>query len=293
MFSASDVKTLREKTGAGMLDCKKALQETNGNMDAAIDYLREKGIAKAAKKGERIAAEGLSQIFINGDKALVLEVNSETDFVAKNEEFKAFVTTLGETILNSDAKTMEEALNLQVNGESLESLIIAITAKIGEKISFRRFQVLEKTANQYFGSYIHMGGRIASLVLIDGGNEEVAREVAMHAAAMRPLYVNSSEVPTEVLEKEKNIMRQELLNEGKPADKIDNILVGKVRKYYEEVCLENQIFVKAENKETVFDYLKNNNSKLVSMIRYEVGEGIEKKQENFAEEVMSQINRNN
>ena len=289
MFSASDVKTLREKTGAGMLDCKKALQETNGNMDAAIDYLREKGIAKAAEKGERIAAEGLSQIFINGDKALVLEVNSETDFVAKNEEFKAFVTTLGETILNSDAKTMEEALNLQVNGESLESLIVAITAKIGEKISFRRFQVLEKTANQHFGSYIHMGGRIASLVLIDGGNEEVAREVAMHAAAMRPLYVNSSEVPTEVLEKEKNIMRQELLNEGKPAEKIDNILVGKVRKYYEEVCLENQIFVKAENKETVFDYLKNNNSKLVSMIRYEVGEGIEKKQENFAEEVMNQI----
>ena len=293
MFSASDVKTLREKTGAGMLDCKKALQETNGNMDAAIDYLREKGIAKAAKKGERIAAEGLSQIFINGDKALVLEVNSETDFVAKNEEFKAFVTTLGETILNSDAKTMEEALNLQVNGESLESLIVAITAKIGEKISFRRFQVLEKTANQHFGSYIHMGGKIASLVLIDGGNEEVAREVAMHAAAMRPLYVNSSEVPTEVLEKEKNIMRQELLNEGKPAEKIDNILVGKVRKYYEEVCLENQIFVKAENKETVFDYLKNNNSKLVSMIRYEVGEGIEKKQENFADEVMSQINGNN
>ena len=293
MFSASDVKTLREKTGAGMLDCKKALQETNGNMDAAIDYLREKGIAKAAKKGERIAAEGLSQIFINGDKALVLEVNSETDFVAKNEEFKSFVTTLGETILNSDAKTMEEALNLQVNGESLESLIIAITAKIGEKISFRRFQVLEKTANQHFGSYIHMGGRIASLVLIDGGNEEVAREVAMHAAAMRPLYVNSSEVPTEVLEKEKNIMRQELLNEGKPAEKIDNILVGKVRKYYEEVCLENQIFVKAENKETVGDYLKNNNAKLVSMIRYEVGEGIEKKQENFAEEVMSQINGNN
>lgn len=293
MFSASDVKTLREKTGAGMLDCKKALQETNGNMDAAIDYLREKGIAKAAKKGERIAAEGLSQIFINGDKALVLEVNSETDFVAKNEEFKSFVTTLGETILNSDAKTMEEALNLQVNGESLESLIVAITAKIGEKISFRRFQVLEKTANQHFGSYIHMGGRIASLVLIDGGNEEVAREVAMHAAAMRPLYVNSSEVPSEVLEKEKNIMRQELLNEGKPAEKIDNILVGKVRKYYEEVCLENQIFVKAENKETVFDYLKNNNSKLVSMIRYEVGEGIEKKQENFAEEVMSQINGNN
>ena len=290
MFSASDVKTLREKTGAGMLDCKKALEACEGNLDKAVDWLREKGIAKAAKKTDRIAAEGLAEIFVNGNKALVLEVNSETDFVAKNEEFKNFVKTVGEAILNSDAKTMDEAKNILVNGETIDSLTIAITAKIGEKISIRRFEVLTKKDEENFGSYIHMGGRIASLVKVAGANEEVAKDVAMHAAAMRPLYLNESEVPTIVLEKEKNVMRQELLNEGKPADKIENILVGKVRKYYEEVCLENQIYVKAENKETVAKFLSDNNGKLVAMVRFEVGEGMEKRNENFADEVMSQIN---
>lgn len=290
MFSASDVKALREKTGAGMLDCKKALDETNGNIDAAVDWLREKGIAKAAKKTDRIAAEGLADIFINGNKALVLEVNSETDFVAKNDEFKNFVKIVGHAILNSDVKSLEDAQKIEVNGETIESMTIALTAKIGEKISIRRFSVLEKNDEEVFGSYIHMGGRIASLVKITGTDTNVAREVAMHAAAMRPLYVNETEVPSDVLEKEKNIMREELLNEGKPADKIDNILVGKVRKYYEEVCLENQIYVKAENKETVGKFLINNNSKLLAMVRFEVGEGMEKRNENFADEVMSQIN---
>ena len=290
MFSASDVKTLRENTGAGMLDCKKALQETEGNMEKAIDWLREKGIAKASKKSDRIAAEGLSQIFVLDNKALILEVNSETDFVSRNDEFKNFVNTLGETIINSNATTMDEALSLEVDNQTVADLIVAITAKIGEKISFRRFNVLTKNDNETFGAYLHNGGKIASLVLIEGSNSDVAKDVAMHAAAMRPLYVNSSLVPSEVLEKEKNIMRQELLNEGKPADKIENILVGKVRKYYEEVCLENQIFIKAENKETVSKYLENNNSKLITMIRFEVGEGIEKRQDDFASEVMSQIN---
>lgn len=290
MFSASDVKTLREKTGAGMLDCKKALEACEGNLDNAIDWLREKGIAKAQKKSDRIAAEGLSQIFTNSNTAIILEVNSETDFVAKNDEFKKFVEVLGNALLNSNVETMEEALKLEVNGETVESMIMAITAKIGEKISFRRFARLTKNDNEVFGGYLHMGGKIASLVLIEGQSEEVAREVAMHAAAMRPLYVNAKMVPTDVLEKEKEIMRQELLNEGKPADKIENILVGKVRKFYEEVCLENQIFVKAENKETVEKYLANNNSKLITMIRYEVGEGMEKRNDDFASEVMSQIN---
>ena len=290
MFSASDVKTLREKTGAGMLDCKKALEACEGNLDNAIDWLREKGIAKAQKKSDRIAAEGLSQIFTNDNNAIILEVNSETDFVAKNDEFKNFVNVLGNALLNSSVETMEDALKLEVNGETVESMIMSITAKIGEKISFRRFTRLTKSDNESFGGYLHMGGKIASLVLVEGNNEEVAREVAMHAAAMRPLYVNANEVPTEVLEKEKDIMRQELLNEGKPADKIENILVGKVRKFYEEVCLENQIFVKAENKETVEKYLANNNSKLITMIRYEVGEGMEKRNDDFASEVMSQIN---
>lgn len=290
MFSASDVKTLREKTGAGMLDCKKALEACEGNLDKAVDWLREKGIAKAAKKNDRIAAEGLADIFIENNKAVVLEINSETDFVAKNEEFKNFVKIVGEALLKSNATKMEDALNIMVDNETIEQKVIAITAKIGEKISLRRFEVLTKNDDEVFGSYIHMGGRIAALVLIKGNNEQVAREVAMHLAAMRPLYVNESEVPEDVLEKEKEIMRQELLNEGKPADKIDNILVGKVRKYYEEVCLENQIYVKAENKETVGKFLANNDSKLVSMTRFEVGEGMEKRNENFADEVMSQIN---
>ena len=289
MFNASDVKNLREKTGAGMLDCKKALEACNGNIESAIDWLREKGIAKAAKKSERIAAEGLAAIFIKDNKAVVLEVNSETDFVAKNDEFKNFVNKVGEAILNSDVNSIEEANKIEVNGETIENMTIALTAKIGEKISIRRFKRLEKNDNQVFGSYIHMGGKIASLVTIEGNNSDIAREVAMHSAAMRPLYLNEFDVPSEVLEKEKNIMREELLNEGKPADKIDNILVGKVRKYYEEVCLENQIYVKAENKETVSKFLANNNSKLVSMIRFEVGEGMEKRNENFADEVMSQI----
>ena len=290
MFSASDVKTLREKTGAGMLDCKKALEACEGNIDSACDWLREKGIAKAQKKGDRIAAEGLSQIFVDGNKAVILEVNSETDFVAKNDEFKNFVNELGTILLNSEANTMEEALAVSVNGENIATKVVNITAKIGEKISFRRFTRIVKNDDEVFGDYLHMGGKIAVLTTVKGDSETVARDVAMHAAAMRPLFVRSEDVPEETLEKEKEIMRQELLNEGKPADKIENILVGKVRKYYEEVCLLNQIFVKAENKETVEKYLANNNSTLIEMIRYEVGEGIEKRQDNFAEEVMSQIN---
>ena len=290
MFSASDVKSLREKTGAGMLDCKKALEACDGSLDKAIDWLREKGIAKAAKKSDRIAAEGLSQTFISGNKAVVLEVNCETDFVAKNEEFKSVVEKIGNALLENENCSDEEALKIKIDGQTIEELIVGLTSKLGEKISFRRFVAITKNDNQNFGSYIHMGGRIASLVVIEGGNSEVAKEVAMHAAAMRPLYVNSSEVPEDVLEKEKEIMRQELLNEGKPADKIDNILVGKVRKYYEDVCLENQIFVKAENKETVAKYLENNGAKLISMIRFEVGEGIEKRQDDFAREVMNQVN---
>ena len=290
MFSASDVKTLREKTGAGMLDCKKALEACEGNIDSACDWLREKGIAKAQKKGDRIAAEGLSQIFVDGNKAIILEVNSETDFVAKNDEFKNFVNELGTILLNSDAETMEDALKVSVDGEDIATKVVNITAKIGEKISFRRFSRVVKNDDEVFGDYLHMGGKIAVLTTVKGESETVARDVAMHAAAMRPLFVRSEDVPAETLEKEKEIMRQELLNEGKPADKIENILVGKVRKYYEEVCLLNQIFVKAENKETVEKYLANNNSTLVSMIRYEVGEGIEKRQDNFAEEVMNQIN---
>ena len=292
MISASLVKELRELTGAGMLDCKKALEATNGDIKEATTWLREKGIAKAAKKESRIAAEGLADIVIDGNKAVVIEVNSETDFVAKNSEFVELVKTIGNAILNNDVKTNEEVLNLSINGETISDLIVAKTAKIGEKLSFRRFEKVTKTDSQNFGSYIHMGGRIAVLITLENANEEVAKEVAMHAAAMRPSYVKSTDVPTDVLEKEKSIMREQLLNEGKPADRIDGILVGKVNKYYEDVCLENQIFVKAENKESVSKYVANNNGSIVSMIRYEVGEGMEKRCEDFAEEVAKQMAQN-
>lgn len=290
MFSASDVKDLRERTGAGMMDCKKALQETNGDMDQAIDWLREKGIAKAAKKEGRIAAEGTTKMIVDGNKAIILEVNSETDFVAKNEKFTTFVDKLANAIMNSDVTDMDSALALTTDEGTVSDMIVSAVSQIGEKISFRRFEKVVKTDSQVFGTYSHMGGRIATLVVLEGANGEVAKEVAMHAAAMNPQYVKASEVPTEVLEREKDIMREQLLNEGKPADRIENILVGKVNKYYSEICLEDQVFIKAENKETVKDYVKANGGEIVSMIRYEVGEGIEKRQENFAEEVMNQIN---
>ena len=290
MISASLVKELREKTGAGMLDCKKALEANNGDLNASIDWLREKGISKAAKKADRIAAEGIAEILIDSNKAAIVEVNSETDFVAKNEEFISLVNEILKAIISSDAKTVEELEEVETESGKIKDLIISKTATIGEKISLRRFAKLEKNDNQSFGDYIHMGGKIAVLTLVNNASSEVAKEVAMHAAAMRPKYVKAEDVPTDVLEKEKAIMKEQLINEGKPEDKIENILVGKVKKYYEEVCLENQIFIKAENKETVAKYVSNNSGSIETMIRYEVGEGIEKKEENFAEEVQKQIN---
>ena len=292
MITASLVKELREKTGAGMLDCKKALEANNGDIDASIDWLREKGISKAAKKADRIAAEGVAAILTKGNKAVILEVNSETDFVAKNEKFTDMVNELLEVIIDSDAKTVEEALELKTSEGTINDLITARTATIGEKLSLRRFEIVTKKDSEVFGDYIHMGGKIAVLTVVDGVNEAVAKDVSMHAAAMKPLYVKSEDVPTDVLDKEKEIMKEQLLNEGKPADRIEGILVGKVKKYYEEVCLENQIFVKAENKETVADYVKANGGTITTMIRYEVGEGMEKREENFAEEVAKQMQGN-
>ena len=290
MFSANDIKELRETTGAGMLDCKKALQECEGNMDLAIDWLREKGISKAAKKESRIAAEGVTEILVKGNKAVLVEVNSETDFVAKNEEFRSFVKYLTEIVLEGNVKTLEEALTLPTNDGMVSDTIVNITAKIGEKISFRRFELIEKTDSQVFGTYSHMGGKIGVMVLLEGANEEVSKDVAMHVAAMNPLYLVREDVPTDTLDKEKEIIKEQLLNEGKPAERIESIMVGKVNKYYSDICLTEQVFIKAEDKETVGTFVKNNGGEIKLMIRYEVGEGIEKKEENFAEEVMNQIN---
>ena len=289
MFSANDVKTLRERTGAGMLDCKKALDATSGDMDKAIDWLREKGISKAAKKETRIAAEGLSEIFTKGNKAVILEVNSETDFVAKNEEFKTFVKNVGEAILNSDARTMEEALELDTENGKIKDYLVNLVAKIGEKISFRRFEIVTKNDDEVFGIYSHMGGRISVLTVVKGNNEEIARDISMHVAAMNPAYLKREDVPEEVINKEKEIIKEQAINEGKPADIAEKMVNGRINKYYKEVCLFEQPFVKDPDV-NVETYAKNNASVIIAMARFEVGEGIEKRKEDFASEVMSQIN---
>lgn len=287
-ITAKDVKDLRDKTGAGMMDCKKALTECNGDMDAAIDYLREKGITKAAKKQDRIAAEGLSNIYVNDNSAVILEVNSETDFVAKNAEFKSLIDTIGNTILNSEVTTLESALELSTPDGTINDLIIGATAKIGEKISLRRFTKVSLNENEVFGSYIHMGGKISSLVVINGGNSDVAKDVAMQAAAMRPLYAKIENVPAEDLEHEKQVITEQVINEGKKPEFADKIVNGRINKFYEETVLEEQAFIKDSGLK-IKDFLSNNNATLVSLTRYEVGEGMEKREENFAEEVMSQI----
>ncbi len=288
MISASLVKELREKTGAGMLDCKKALEANNGDLNASVDWLREKGISSAKKKADRIAAEGLAAILIEGNDAVAVEINSETDFVAKNEEFKTLVDDVLKTVIKSDVNTVEEALELSTNEGTINDLIVAKTAKIGEKLSFRRFEHVKKNENESFGSYIHMGGKIAVLTLLKGANEEVAREVAMHAAAMRPAYVKTSEVPTEELEREKTVLKEQAINEGKPAEIAEKMVAGRIQKFYKEICLEEQPFIK-DGDITVGTYVKNNGGEILKMIRFEVGEGMEKREENFAEEVAKQM----
>ena len=288
MISASLVKELREKTGAGMLDCKKALEANNGDISASIDWLREKGISKAAKKADRIAAEGVASILIKGNKAAIVEVNSETDFVAKNEEFTSMVSTILETIIESDVKTVEDALKLDCGEGTINDLIVAKTAKIGEKLSLRRFEVVTKSDNESFGEYIHMGGKIAVLITVDGASSEVAKDVAMHAAAMRPKYVNKESVPTDEVEKEREILKEQAMNEGKPEEIATKMVEGRIRKFYEEICLEEQSFVKDSDKK-VREYVKANGGTIKSMVRFEVGEGMEKREENFAEEVAKQM----
>ena len=288
MVTASLVKELREKSGAGMLDCKKALEANDGNIEASIDWLREKGISKAAKKADRVAAEGLSTVVIDGNNASIVEVNCETDFVAKNEKFVNLVNKIAELIVKNDVKTMEEAMSLSTEEGTLNDTIVNFTATIGEKISFRRFARLSKTDSQNFGSYIHMGGRIAVLTLLEGADEETAKDVSMHAAAMRPSYVKREDVPAEEVERETSVLKEQAMNEGKPAEIAEKMVNGRINKFYKEICLEEQDFVK-DSDMTVGAFVKSKNGSIVNMVRFEVGEGIEKKEENFAEEVMNQI----
>ena len=291
MINASLVKDLREKTGAGMLDCKKALEATNGDFNAAVDWLREKGISTANKKASRIAAEGMTDILIEGNKAVIVEVNSETDFVAKNPEFKELVQEILNALMKTSVKTVEEALELKSSEGTINDLIVAKTAKIGEKLSFRRFEIVEKTDDQLFGSYIHMGSKIGVLLVVNGTNDEVCHNVAMHVAAMRPTCLRRADVPEADVAREREVLKEQAINEGKNPEIAEKMVEGRLNKFYKEICLEEQEFV-MDSDINVGTYVKNNGGELVKMIRYEVGEGMQKREENFAEEVAKQINNN-
>ena len=289
-ISAKLVMELRAKTGAGMMDCKKALIETNGDLQIAIDYLREKGISKAAKKAARIASEGLVFISVStdGKTGAMLELNSETDFVAKNEDFINFGNKLVDIILTNDISTVDELKNLEINGSKINDQLASLIATIGENMNIRRFK--KAVSNSFVTTYIHMGGKIGVLLNMEGENNEdnktKAKDIAMHVAAMAPDFMERTDVPEEVLEKEKTIVRAQLLEQGKPENIIDKILIGKMNKYYEENCLLQQKFVK-DDKLTVAQYADK--LKIVSFDRFKLGEGIEKKEEDFASEVAAQI----
>ncbi|MBA1161134.1 elongation factor Ts [Bacillus licheniformis] len=291
-ITAQMVKELREKTGAGMMDCKKALTETDGNMDKAIDLLREKGIAKAAKKADRIAAEGLTLIKTDGNTGVILEVNSETDFVAKNEGFKELLNDLADHILAEKPESVEVAMGQKMaNGSTVEEYITSAVAKIGEKITLRRFAVLTKGDDAAFGAYLHMGGKIGVLTVLNGTtDEETARDIAMHVAAVNPRFISRDQVSEEEANREREILTQQALQEGKPENIVAKMVEGRLNKYFEEICLLDQAFVKNPD-EKVKQVVAAKNATVETFVRYEVGEGIEKRQENFAEEVMNQVKK--
>lgn len=286
MVTAQQVKELREMTGAGMMDCKKALVETDGNMEEAVKWLREKGISKAAKKVSRIAAEGVCAFKIEGNKAVTYEVNSETDFVAKNPKFIELVNKVGAALLAANAKNDEEALNATFEGVTVNDLIVEATATIGEKISLRRVESYTKSDDQVFGGYSHMNGKIVTLAILNGNNESVAKDVCMHVAAMSPKYLDRNAVDPAYIASETEILRQEALNEGKPEAIVDKMVIGRLQKSLKEVCLLDQAFVKNPDQ-TVGEFVKSNNCSVVSFKRIAVGEGIEKRQDDFAAEVMA------
>ncbi|MDU0480150.1 translation elongation factor Ts [Staphylococcus chromogenes] len=289
-ISAKLVKELREKTGAGMMDCKKALQETDGDIDKAIDYLREKGIAKAAKKADRIAAEGITHVEVKGNEAVIVEINSETDFVARNEGFQQLVKEIANQILETKAESVE-ALNESTlpNGKKVSEHMNEAISTIGEKLSLRRFALRTKTDNDAFGAYLHMGGRIGVLSVVEGTtDEEAAKDVAMHIAAINPKYVSSDQVSEEEINHEREVLKQQALNEGKPENIVEKMVEGRLRKYLQEICAVNQDFVKNPDQ-TVEEFLKSKSGQLVDFVRYEVGEGLEKREENFADEVKGQM----
>lgn len=292
-ITAQLVKELREKTGAGMMDCKKALVQTDGDIDAAIDFLREKGLSSSAKKADRVAAEGTTYILAEGNEAIILEVNAETDFVAKNDKFQVLVADLAKQILAAKPQSVEEALELaNAEGVKISDQISTAIATIGEKITLRRFEVKTKTESDAFGSYLHMGGKIGVLVTLEGSTDEnAAKDVAMHIAAINPKYVSRDEVSQDEVERERKVLTEQALNEGKPENIVAKMVEGRLGKYFEEICLLDQAFVK-NGDQKVRDFVKSTGGNVSSFVRYAVGEGIEKREDNFAEEVMNQVKGN-
>ena len=292
MITAKQVKELREMTSAGMMDCKKALTECDGDLQKAVDWLREKGIAKAAKKSDRIAAEGLSRVAVDGNTGVIFEVNSETDFVAKNEQFLSLLDTIQNVLLSEKPADLDAALACTVDGTSVADLVTNATATIGEKISLRRIAVVEKADDEFFGSYIHMGGKISALVVLNGKEDaKVAKDMAMQVASMNPKYVTRDEMPKEVVAHEREIQTEIVKNDEKLASKPEKVLAGiiegKVSKNLKDLCLvEQEFFLNPDQK--VAQYLKESSADVAKFVRYAVGEGIEKREDNFAEEVMSQ-----
>ncbi|WP_439444209.1 translation elongation factor Ts [Listeria aquatica] len=291
-ITAQMVKELREKTGAGMMDCKKALVETDGDMEKAIDLLREKGIAKAAKKSDRIASEGMTHVVSNEKHAIVLEVNAETDFVAKNGNFKELVEKLANHLLAVRPASLEDALKTEIeDGVTVQEYITEAITKIGENISLRRFDITEKSENCAFGEYIHMNGRIGVVVLLNGTTDSaVAKDIAMHIAAINPKYISRDDVDADELAHEKEVLTQQALNEGKPENIVEKMVEGRLKKWLSDISLLDQPFVKDPDV-TVGEYAKKHGATVESFVRFEVGEGIEKKEDNFVEEVMSQVKK--
>ena len=290
-ISAQLVKQLRDMTGVGMMDAKKALVQTEGDIDAAVDYLRENGLAKAAKKADRIAAEGITNVLVDGNVAVVLEVNAETDFVAKNDKFQALVAKLSQVILENKPANLEAALEIVTPEGKVSDVIAEATTVIGEKISLRRFEIVEKSDADAFGAYLHMGGRIGVLTVLEGSTDaDAAKDIAMHVAAINPKYVDRSEVSADELEHEKKVLTEQALNEGKPANIVEKMIAGRLNKFLAEISLNDQPFVK-DPDQTVSKFVASKGGKVKLFHRYEVGEGLEKRVDNFVEEVMGQVKK--
>ncbi len=286
MVTAAMVKELRERTGAGMMDCKKALAETDGDMDKAIEYLREKGLAAAAKKSGRIAAEGLvvAKVENTNKKGVLVEVNCETDFVAKTDEFKSFIDTIADAIIKNSPANVDELLNAEVEGGTVSSLVTEKIAKIGENISVRRFELFE-TSDGTIEAYIHGAGRIGVLVETKGNSDSaITKDIAMQVAASKPEYVTRDQVPAEIIEKEREILKAQAMNEGKPENIAEKMVAGRIEKYYKETCLVEQPFIKDPDV-TIQKMLDQNQTQVVRFVRFEMGEGLQKREDDFAAEV--------